>query len=49
MIDYNYLSGELCKLGLKKKEAEVYLLLLKLGYCSVQKITQKLELSRTKV
>jgi len=46
MKNYNYLSSELCKLGISKKEADVYLILLEIGYCSVQKIAQKLELSR---
>ena len=45
MKNYNYLSSELCKLGVSKKEADVYLVLLEIGYCSVQKIAQKLELS----
>ncbi len=49
MKSYNYLSSELCKLGISKKEADVYLVLLELGYCSVQKIAQKLELSRPTV
>jgi sugar-specific transcriptional regulator TrmB len=49
MKDYNYLSSELCKLGVCKKEADVYLVLLEIGYCSVQKIAQKLDLSRPTV
>ena len=49
MKDCNYLASELCKLGLKKKEANAYLVLLELGYCSVQKIAQKLKLSRPTV
>ena len=49
MKNYNYLSSELCKLGLKRKESDVYLILLELGYCSVQKIAQKIELSRPTV
>jgi len=49
MKNYNYLASELCKLGLSKKEAEVYLILLKIGYCSVQKIAEKIDLSRPTV
>jgi sugar-specific transcriptional regulator TrmB len=49
MKNYNYLASELCKLGICKKEADVYLVLLEIGYCSVQKIAQKLELSRPTV
>lgn len=49
MKNYNYLSSELCKLGITSKEADIYLVLLELGYCSVQKIAQKLELSRPTV
>lgn len=49
MNNYNYLSSELCKLGLKKNESDVYLVLLELGYCSVQKIAEKVELSRPTV
>ncbi len=49
MQSYNYLSSELTKLGLTKKEADIYLALLEVGYCSVQKIAEKLELSRPTV
>ena len=49
MKNYNYLASELCKLGINKKEANVYLILLKLGHCSVQKIAEKIELSRPTV
>jgi sugar-specific transcriptional regulator TrmB len=49
MKNYNYLASELGKLGLNKKEAEIYLILLKIGYCSVQKIAEKVDLSRPTV
>ncbi len=49
MKNYNYLASELGKLGLNKKEAEIYLILLKIGYCSVQKIAEKIDLSRPTV
>ncbi len=49
MKNYNYLSSELCKLGLKKNESDIYLFLLELGYCSVQKIAEKVKLSRPTV
>jgi len=49
MKNYNYLSSELCKLGITKKEAEVYLVLLKMGYASVQKIAEEVGLSRPTV
>lgn len=49
MKNYNYLASELCKFGLNKKEAEIYLILLKIGYSSVQKISEKVDLSRPTV
>jgi sugar-specific transcriptional regulator TrmB len=49
MKNYNYLASELCKFGLNKKEAEIYLILLKIGYSSVQKIAEKVDLSRPTV
>lgn len=49
MKKYNYLASELCKFGLNKKEAEIYLILLKIGYSSVQKIAEKVDLSRPTV
>jgi sugar-specific transcriptional regulator TrmB len=49
MKNYNHLASELCKLGLNKKEGEVYLVLLEIGYCSVQKIAERVELSRPTV
>jgi len=49
MKDYNYLSGELAKLGLKRKEADIYLVLLETGYSSVQNIAEKVGLSRPTV
>jgi sugar-specific transcriptional regulator TrmB len=49
MKNYNYLASELGKLGLDKKEAEIYLILLKIGYCSVQKIAERVDLSRPTV
>ncbi len=49
MKDYNYLASELCKLGIDRKEADIYLILLKSGHCSVQKIAEKIGLSRPTV
>jgi sugar-specific transcriptional regulator TrmB len=46
MKGYDYLPHELRKLGLKKQEADIYLILLENGYSSISKIASKTSLSR---
>lgn len=46
MENYDYLPHELRKLGLKKQEADIYLLLLENGYASISKLASKTRLSR---
>lgn len=46
MRGYNYLSYELKKLGLKKQEADIYLILMENGYSSISKLASKTSISR---
>jgi sugar-specific transcriptional regulator TrmB len=46
MSTYDYLPHELSKLGLKKQEADIYLVLLEDGYASISKLAEKTGLSR---